>query len=386
MAGKFSNMLGNFMQAKQQTATRRLMPEAMAGNPDALSNLASVNPDAAFQVQQFMQNQEAQRAQQAQQAMSNQIAQERLRLAQDKEAREAAKETEPQYKVVGKNLVQVGPDGAEVLDLGAEETSAGLFEGTGMSAQAFNLVARGEKDPTIKDTPEYKLAVQYVTKPKFIQTEQGTMEIPGMDLAQITQSRAPANIAEDSAGEAVRATIVSGTEKDKKYNADQNKSYGFAGRMYKANQILEELVEGGFEPAQLFETATAEGMPMGLGNYFVSPEYQSYNQAKENWVTANLRKESGAVIGPEEMAKEIEKYFPIVGDSEKVIKQKAAARQDAQKAMIESSGRKEDEMAALFDKPAQEAPKEAVDMLMSDPTPEMKAYFKEQFGYLPEGV
>jgi hypothetical protein len=43
---------------------------------------------------------------------------------------------------------------------------------------------------------------------------------------------------------------------------------------------------------------------------FMSPEQQKYKQAADNWIRANLRKESGAVIGADEMAAEYATYFP----------------------------------------------------------------------------
>ncbi len=66
---------------------------------------------------------------------------------------------------------------------------------------------------------------------------------------------------------------------------------------------------------------------------------EQYEQAQENWITANLRKESGAVIGPEEMQKEIRKWFPVVGNSPQVIEQKRKARMVAEDSMRRNAGR-----------------------------------------------
>jgi hypothetical protein len=73
--------------------------------------------------------------------------------------------------------------------------------------------------------------------------------------------------------------------------------------------------------------------------FATSPLREQYEQAQENWVTANLRKESGAVIGPEEMKKEIRKWFPVVGNSAEVIEQKRKARQVAEESMRKNAGR-----------------------------------------------
>jgi hypothetical protein len=76
-----------------------------------------------------------------------------------------------------------------------------------------------------------------------------------------------------------------------------------------------------------------------LQNLATSANRQRYEQAQRNWVTANLRKESGAVIGVDEMNQEIIKYFPRLGDSDAVIAQKARARQQAEDAMRKNAGR-----------------------------------------------
>jgi hypothetical protein len=65
---------------------------------------------------------------------------------------------------------------------------------------------------------------------------------------------------------------------------------------------------------------------------------QEYDQAKQNFITAVLRKESGAAIGANEFKTEDEKYFPQAGDTDKVIKQKQDARNLAIKAMNVQAG------------------------------------------------
>jgi hypothetical protein len=76
-----------------------------------------------------------------------------------------------------------------------------------------------------------------------------------------------------------------------------------------------------------------------IKNTVTSELRQQYEQAQENWVTANLRKESGAVIGVEEMQKEIRKWFPVVGNPDSVIEQKRQARKVAEESMRRNAGR-----------------------------------------------
>ena len=67
-------------------------------------------------------------------------------------------------------------------------------------------------------------------------------------------------------------------------------------------------------------------------------EQQKFEQAQRDWVRSKLRKESGAVIGEQEMKDEIRTYFPQPGDTPEVIAQKEQARQVAIQAMRDAAG------------------------------------------------
>jgi hypothetical protein len=80
----------------------------------------------------------------------------------------------------------------------------------------------------------------------------------------------------------------------------------------------------------------AAGVP--LGNYVQTKEYQKYTQAKNNFITALLRDESGAAIGTQEFVRYEKELFPQPGDGPEVIAQKAEARRVATDAMKKSAG------------------------------------------------
>jgi hypothetical protein len=119
----------------------------------------------------------------------------------------------------------------------------------------------------------------------------------------------------------------------------QKLAAGFASRMEAANQILEQLEPAGGLPTEL--TSMAAGIPF-FGGYAqrkaMTSEQQRYKQAADNWIRANLRKESGAAIPPEEMELEYETYFPMPGDGPDVIAQKADARRITTDAMKQNAG------------------------------------------------
>jgi hypothetical protein len=136
---------------------------------------------------------------------------------------------------------------------------------------------------------------------------------------------------------------------------DQAKSAGFALRMNEAKQIFNApvldpmtqqplVVEGKAVTLEnafgapgryqaIMRSIPSAGLTTGIANVSESSGRQQYRQAQENWVTANLRAESGAVIGTDEMEKEIKKYFPTVDDKPATIEQKSRSRKNAELAM-----------------------------------------------------
>jgi hypothetical protein len=77
-------------------------------------------------------------------------------------------------------------------------------------------------------------------------------------------------------------------------------------------------------------------LPQVLGGY--SPEQQKVLNGRINFVTALLRKESGAAISPSEFSTAEKLYFPRPGDDAAVVKQKQNARDLAIKAMKVQAG------------------------------------------------
>lgn len=115
---------------------------------------------------------------------------------------------------------------------------------------------------------------------------------------------------------------------------------GYLNRMNSANQILTPLEAQGQYP--MYGAAVAGAIPFvgDLARNLTMPaEQQRYQQAANDWIRAKLRKESGAVIGADEMRQEYQTYFPQPGDSKEVIAQKQRARDEATKQMELSAGK-----------------------------------------------
>jgi hypothetical protein len=119
----------------------------------------------------------------------------------------------------------------------------------------------------------------------------------------------------------------------------ESNAAGFAQRMERSQAVISGLPEGS-QPG--VRAAVAGSLPIIGGvaqRRAMTAEQQQYKQAADDWIRAKLRKESGAVIGEDEMRKEYETYFPQIGDGPEVIAQKAQARAIATGAMRTSAGR-----------------------------------------------
>ncbi len=192
------------------------------------------------------------------------------------------------------------------------------------------------------------------------------------------------------------------TDRPVKLTEQQGKATGFAARMQDAEKTLKKF-EDKVSPSGVAMAGYKSEFPSWLpgGQIFggaitaanrsfnpaVTEEAMAYQQAQENWVTANLRLESGAVIGPEEMQKEIQKYFPVPGDPKSIRDQKKAARAVAERAVSAQSGPGQrlitdiaGEQAADATK-AREIPPAAInDLRMRKGDPKAAAQFDEVFG------
>jgi hypothetical protein len=112
----------------------------------------------------------------------------------------------------------------------------------------------------------------------------------------------------------------------------QSNSLGFASRMMLNESTINDVVGRGYRPGGLTEFGfTPERLR--------SDDRKIYEAAKENWIAAALRKESGAAIGKDEYTAADRQYFPQPGDSDKVLKQKATLRSTVFKSMKAGIGR-----------------------------------------------
>jgi hypothetical protein len=121
---------------------------------------------------------------------------------------------------------------------------------------------------------------------------------------------------------------------------EQLNAAGFADRMHSAGTLLDKHEQQGLNAMDQFLTRSPF-VPSVIGNTIVgktNPDYQMFDQAKRDFINAQLRRESGAVIGQDEFDNADKQYFPQPGDSPDVIVQKREARKLAIESMGRSSG------------------------------------------------
>jgi hypothetical protein len=114
----------------------------------------------------------------------------------------------------------------------------------------------------------------------------------------------------------------------------QSNAAAFGMRMKAANEIVSGIEKSGYDVASPLNKLASNPVT----NYVATPQAQSLQQAKLNFMTASLRKESGATISPSEFETEDKKYFPQPGDGAEVRKQKAQMRALALRAMSLQAG------------------------------------------------
>lgn len=113
----------------------------------------------------------------------------------------------------------------------------------------------------------------------------------------------------------------------------QGKGLMFSQRMGASQKIINTVENEG---TSIFN-AIVSNVPFA-GNLLTSPEYKLYEQAKRDFINAQLRFESGAAIGAAEFENADKQYFPQPGDTPDVIAQKRANRELAIQTMNAVSG------------------------------------------------
>ena len=125
-----------------------------------------------------------------------------------------------------------------------------------------------------------------------------------------------------AAGRSPEAPIVPGAISEvtgKPLTEGERISRGFAERAVISSEIIDQI-------GPRFAGLTSY-LGQTLPNILKTSDRQRFEQAQRNFVNAILRRESGAVINPDEFVNARKQYFPQPGDKPEVITQKARNRE-----------------------------------------------------------
>jgi hypothetical protein len=223
-----------------------------------------------------------------------------------------------------------------MADIDKSRAAIGLpFKGTSVTAQDRNKVISlapkildGTATPTEKSIYSMSYQTLATPRPETRRAPDGTVTtvtVPAMDLSNLPVP------------EGIEAGEKKIGEQAPKFNNDEKLAAAFSNRMIDSVNVFEQVTQRGYDPSNVRDYA-ASNLPLSLRATAMSEDGQQYLAAKMNFITAVLRKESGAAISDTEFANEDLKYFPQVGESDAVIEQKRLARQTAINSMKAQSG------------------------------------------------
>ena len=129
------------------------------------------------------------------------------------------------------------------------------------------------------------------------------------------------------------STKGSGGSGEKDFTAAQYNAAAFGKSMLQANRDLDQLASEGYNRSDRMSALDAS-----LPNWMASGNSKRQRQAEENFVNALLRKESGAAVPDQELARYEKAYFVRAGDTPEVIAQKKASREQKLAGLRASAG------------------------------------------------
>lgn len=161
-----------------------------------------------------------------------------------------------------------------------------------------------------------------------------------------------------------------------KLTESEGKNTLYLSQMRDASNTLDALEKGGKAVSPALVAAT--GSP--YTNFMAGKTAQQAGQTQRQWAEAYLRAKTGAAATSGEVDNNIRTFFPVVGDDDETIKQKRAARNQAEQDMTIPAGRGADRAVAR--KPPETSPqdKQAMEWANANPNDPRAAQIKQRLG------
>ena len=231
-------------------------------------------------------------------------------LEQSMKAPEAEYGTTPQYDAQGKAYVINKAGQIRYLD--------GITRPEGEAPTSFREFKLSQTTPGYREfiesrTPKTSVDVSY-----------------GAPVAGVDAQGNPIYFQPSRTGGA--PSIIPGVKpKPEAMGANESTAALFADRMAEAAPIFDVL-------APPTVGATAKGAVPGVGNIMLSPQNRQFMQAERNFISAVLRKESGAAISPSEFDEARKLYIPQAGDDPQTLEMKRQTRINAVRGISQGAG------------------------------------------------
>lgn len=242
-----------------------------------------------------------------------------------------------------------------------------LDTATPESVRAYTeSIAQGAPDPSVlrfqkpeepsSEIKQYNLAKKEGFKGNFVDFQTalrraGATTVTtsyGAPVSGVDEQGNPVFFQPDRAGGT--PAIIPGVRPEAKApTKEQADAAGFAERLKAADETLSKIP---FKPT--INTAIRSDLP--FSNKWMSEQQQMFEQAKREFITAQLRRESGAVIGASEFKDADLQYFPQPNDKPGTVLQKAKSRKRAIQNMLRSAGPAADTVRSIGATPAWQPP------------------------------
>ncbi len=117
------------------------------------------------------------------------------------------------------------------------------------------------------------------------------------------------------------------------FKQNQYLAAGYGQRVADAEKAFDELSSGGFDRAD-----RKQGLLSSLPDFAQFGDTRRQTQAERNFLTAQLRRESGAAISPSEFSVGEKLYFPRAGDTPELLAEKKRNREAVLAALMAEAG------------------------------------------------
>ena len=317
-----------------------------AGDQNALNALAGFDPNASLGIQSNRLGLQAQQ-------QEIEFSAEKMQMLRDESKREAAAALQAQAATLtAEQLAAESAALSEALSGGAffyqNKDKAGydaFLASKGLDPAEFPFEAFPAHAASVEGVLEAMKAFEPAGGPEWVAATPEQAAAYGAASGQINQTTGEFKKTGEGNGISYTTRNADGTETtvqiggkggkagDMGLTEAEGKATGFLYRMENSDKILSELEAEG---SSLWNK-TAGQIPV-LGNYMVSEGAQKFDQAKRDFINSILRRESGAVISPEEFANAEVQYFPQPGDGPEVVAQKRKNRLIAIEGVRASAG------------------------------------------------